>query len=220
MDIQIDDRDGLFRYQRTCNGERVEKYLVGGYNAIHIHPVEPVNLPKEITHYLEISFPAIVVPPAKNRQVFLKFPVEFGVFFELNGEMNILDIFSFAPSKYSLYGTPSAGYITRWYQSGIYTELPETDMKREGVLDLTIMNRSSSAVEVARAVFDSHYMNIFYGDHVGMTAMMTVISPVIAETTFSSAPPKGCTNKSIDLYLAKKFVVGQSKGFLMDAGIE
>ena len=219
INLRIEQADTIPVYVRECKGARIEKYLAADYDAIHIHPVEPVNLPQEITHYLEIVFPTIVLPPAKQKRIFLKFPVEIGVFFEIRGEMHVLDIFSLIPTKFSLYGSPSRGVITRWYRSEIFSEIPATDMYREGVLELMLANRCSTTVDVSRAVFDSYHMNLFYGNRVGMTATMEVISPVIALTTFATTPPGGCPNRSIDLYTARKFAVGTFKGFLMEAGM-
>ena len=217
--VQIEERNQLPCYIRDCNADHLEKFLINDYDAIHIHPVEPVNLPAEITHFLEISFPTIVLPPLSDKRIFLKFPVEIGVFFETHGKMHLLDIFSLAPTKFSLYGSPSSGYITRWYRSDLYPEIPVTDMSREGVLELSLINQCSSTIEISRVVLNSHYMQIYYGDHVGMTGKMTIVSSIIAETTFVSISPSGCVNRSIDLYTARNFSVGQSKGFLMDAGM-
>jgi len=219
INIRIDDTGTLPEYQRECGESVIKKYLAAGYDAIHVHPVEPVNLPQEITHYLEISFPPIVLPPAANKKIYLTFPVEIGVFFEQHKEMNLLDIFSLVPTKFSLYGLPSTGIITRWYQSGIFSDIPKTDMHREGVLELTLINFSAATADVSRAVFDSYGMQLFYGDRVSMTATMEIVSPLIASTTFTGIPPEGCPNRSIDLYTARKFAIGPQKSFFMESGM-
>ncbi len=217
--LRIDRSGTIPVYTRDCNGAHVEKYLTGDYNAIHICPVEPVNLPEEITHHLEIAFPAIVLPPGAKQTVYLKFPVEIGVFFEIRREMGVLDIFSLVPTRFSLYGRPDAGVITRWYWSEIFSSVPSTDLHREGVLELALVNHCAATVEISRAVFDSHHMTLFYGERVGMTATMEVLSPVIALTTFATTPPPDCLNRSIDLYTSRKFPVGPMKGYMMESGM-
>ncbi|MDD3136247.1 MAG: DUF432 domain-containing protein [Methanoregula sp.] len=217
--LRIDRSGTIPVYTRDCNGAHVEKYLTGDYNAIHICPVEPVNLPEEITHHLEIAFPEIVLPPEVKQTIYLKFPVETGVFFEIHREMDVLDIFSFVPTRFSLYGRPDAGVITRWYRSDLYSCVPATDLHREGVLELALVNHCATTVEISRAVFDSHHMTIFYGERVGMTATMEVWSPAIAQTTFATTPPPGCPNRSIDLYTSQKFPVGPMKGYMMESGM-
>jgi hypothetical protein len=217
--LRIDDTGTLPEYRRESGGLVIKKYLAAEYDTIHVHPVEPVNLPQEITHYLEIAFPPIVLSPATNKKIYLTFPVEIGVFFERHKEMNLLDVFSLVPAKFSLYGLPSTGIITRWYQSGIFSDIPKTDIHREGVLELTLINSSAATVEVSRAVFDSYGMQLFYGNRVSMTATMEIISPLIASTTFAGIPPDGCPNRSTDLYAARKFAVGPRKSFFMESGM-
>jgi hypothetical protein len=217
--LRIDERSALPEYRRECGGTVVKKHLAAAYDAIHIHPVEPVNLPQEITHHLEISFPPIVIPSAAKKKFYVTFPVEIGVFFEIRGEMNILDIFSLVPTKFSLYGLPGTGIITRWYRSGIFGDIPNTDLHREGVLELTLINNSATTAEISRAVFDSYGMQMFYGDRVGMTATMEIISPLIASTTFAALAPGGCPHRSIDLYAARKFAIGPRKSFFMESGM-
>jgi hypothetical protein len=219
VNLRIERADTIPVYVRECKGARIEKYLAADCDAIHICPVEPVNLPQENTHHLEIAFPIIVLPPSAQKTIFLKFPVEIGVFFEIRREMSILDIFSFVPTKFSLYGLPGNGVITRWYRSDIFPGIPATDLHREGVLELSLVNHCTTTVEISRAVFDSHHMNVFYGEQVGMTATMEVLSPVIAITTFASTPPAGCPNRSIDLYTSRKFAVGPGKGYMMESGM-
>jgi len=220
VNLRIDDTTTLPEYRRECGGTVVAKHLAADYDAIHIHPVEPVNLPEEITHHLEISFPPIVLPPTAKKKIFLTFPVEIGVFFEIRGEMSLLDIFSLVPTKFSLYGLPGTGIITRWYRSGIFSDIPATDLHREGVLELTLINSSSTTVDISRAVFDCYGMQMFYGDRVGMTATMEIVSPVIASTTFTALPPKGCPNRSIDLYAARRFAIDPRNSFFMESGME
>ncbi|MCX6689087.1 MAG: DUF432 domain-containing protein [Methanoregula sp.] len=219
VNLRIDQAGTIPVYIRECNGTRIEKYLGTDYDAIHICPVEPVNLPQEITHHLEIAFPTLVLPPAAQKTIYLKFPVEIGVFFEFRHEMSVLDIFSLVPTKFSLYGPPSNGVITRWYQSALFHKIPETELHREGALELSLVNHCTETVEVTRAVFDSHHMNLFYGDRVGMTGTMEILSPLIALTTFAPTAPAGCPNKSIDLYTSRKFAVGPGKGYMMESGM-
>jgi uncharacterized protein len=219
VNLRIERADTIPVYVRECKGARIEKYLAADYDAVYVCPVEPVNLPQEITHHLEIAFPTIVLPPAAKKIIYLKFPVEIGVFFEIRREMSVLDIFSLVPTKFSLYGLPGMGVITRWYRSDIFPGIPVTDPHREGVLELSLVNRCTTTVEISRAVFDSYHMNLFYGERVGMTATMEVLSPVIALTTFAPVVSAACPNSSIDLYTSRKFAVGPGKGYMMESGM-
>ena len=218
--IGLQDSGPSQLYVRECRGTRVEKILAQKNNTLIINPVEPVNLPEEITHYLEIAFCPVVLPAGAQMKIFLTFPVEIGVFIENDGIVSVLDIFSLTSARYSLYGIPSTGLITRWYSSEVHHTIPATDPLKEGVLCLTLNNRSSSAAEVARIVLESYGMCLFYGDRVGMTATMDIRSPALAETTFAAVSSPGCENRSIDLYAARKYVVVPRKTFMMESGMQ
>jgi hypothetical protein len=207
-------------YSRTCGTDRIEKLLtVSPDAAITINPVEPVNLPLEIAHHLEIVFPQIVMGPGQKKTVYLKFPVEIGVFLQSGNDISVIDIFSQNPTKYSLYGKPVTGLITRYYESGIYAEIPGTDRFYEGVITLLIDNTSASAVEVSRVVLECHTMKLFYGDRVGMRATMQIASSALAITSFDSVAPEGCPNRAIDLYTSRKLPIIPGQDFYMDSGV-
>jgi uncharacterized protein len=216
--IQLTDNAGLINYERDCAGKKESRHLGRTFSAIHINPVEPVNLPETLTHFLEISFPPLLISPGAEQAVYLKFPVEIGVFLESGGKPEPLDVFSLAPVKFSLYGSPSSGVITRWYQSDLSTDIPVTDPRREGVMTLQIKNSGTETATVSRAVFDSASMCLFYGSRVAMTATMEILSPLIAHTTFSDSAPEDCPNRAIDLYLARGFSITNRKGYFMEAG--
>ncbi|MFA4859659.1 DUF432 domain-containing protein [Methanoregula sp.] len=215
------DRSGpVPRYERQCGNEKIKKILAISPEAgITISPVEPVNLPIEIAHHLEIVFPTIVMQPGESMAVNLKFPVEIGVFLLTGTDTSVIDIFSKNPVKYSLYGKPVTGLITRYYESDIYQKPPSTDPHFEGVMTLTIKNRYAGAVEVSRAVFECHAMKLFYGSHVGMNVTMEIISSAIAVTSFEETPPPDCPNRGIDLYSSRKLPIIPEQGFYMESGV-
>ncbi|AEA47150.1 DUF432 domain-containing protein [Archaeoglobus veneficus] len=204
-------------YRRICRGDHVEKILSGGKKFI-INPVEPVNLPREVTHYLCIDFKKpVLIESGASITVFVKFPVEICVF--VNGKgVSPIDVFSLVTPKYTLYGNPKSGVICRWYESDVYTEVPETDPLREGIISLRIHNSSDDWVEVTKAVFDSYAMKIYYGDIVSMVAEMKVIGKHVAETTFIDRPLREGMKKSIELYVARKLLI-ERKSFLMEWGV-
>jgi hypothetical protein len=216
--IKLDRSFKIPRYVRSSSGDTVEKMIPAGKGTIIINPVEPVNLPVPITRHLEISFPQVALPPNTSQKIFLTFPLEIGVFLESGGDVHILDLFSLSTTKFSLYGPPDAGLITRWHHSDLHLTKPVVIRYREGVLELTVRNSSSETVELSRVVFDSDSMHIFYGDVAEMAAVMEVYSPMIARTTVQNIPPRSCRERCIELYTARKIPVVQGKGFLMEYG--
>jgi hypothetical protein len=221
---------GFLLYRRRIPGGMVEKYLPKEAREFHVHPVEPVNLPRPITKFLEIRFGSVVLPPNATQEVFLHFPVEIGVFSGDGSTTEIMDIFSLVPPKYSLYGSTGDGVICRWAWSGIFGEVPHSDPARQGVLHLRIRNTCQSWVEVSRAVFEADGMRLFFGATVQMIAEMKVLSCEVAETVFLDGPPatgmepaielfKAKIIPGMDLYAARKLPGVEKNGFVMEWGL-
>jgi hypothetical protein len=219
VSVSLDRSLDIPRYERTCRGEKVVKSLSFRRGKLIINPVEPVNLPLPLTRHLEIRFPVIALPPGTSQKLYLSFPLEIGVFLDAGGDIHVLDIFSLSSPKFSLYGPPDAGFITRWHRSDASTIKTVTDRYREGVIDLTIRNSACETVEVSRAVFDSDSMHLCYADCVEMEAVMDMYSPMIARTTFPMVPARPGMERCIELYTAQKIPVVQGKGFLMEYGM-
>jgi len=219
--VEVTETDGLYRYHRNCKGSEVTSYLHSGSGKILIHPVEPVNLPKYVTQYLKIATPAIYVEPESRYACYLTFPIEIGVFLESKGDVEIIDIFSIHPQKYSLYGTPTDGKVVRYHESTIYREIPDVDPLYEGVLSLTIINEGKDIVKITGAVFDSYLMKIFYSDlRASMVARMHVLSKGGAETEFIDVPIVGGMKNSRELYTVRNIKHVVSRVFSMDWGLE
>ncbi|MDD5142682.1 MAG: DUF432 domain-containing protein [Methanoregula sp.] len=219
--ISIEREGGFFRYRRTCQDSHVEKTLISEGSAVFIHPVEPINLPKEVTRILEIVFPPVFIAPESEKTVFLVFPVEIGVFIEKNGDYVLLDVFSLCQPKYSLYGSPENGVITRFCQSRVSDTVPVIDPAREGVLQLTLRNTGRNWVEVSRAVFDSYFMPLYFDTGAAMTGEMTIFSKMIAETRLQEQPLRDGMTLAIPVIQARKILMVdvEKKSFLMEHGV-
>lgn len=206
--IGIKQKDRIFTYSRDCSGEKFSIKLSSAGGRIIINPVEPVNLPKNITQYFEIGFDKIVMPPESFETYYLKFPVEIGVFYSSRKDISLIDLFSLSPHKYSLYGTPKEGTIVKYCYSEIFYDLPETDLLREGVIALNVVNNENEIIEISKVVFDSYGMKIFYDDdNVTMSASMKILPKFEAETEFINAPLFPGAEKSIELYSTRNIPV-------------
>ncbi|KUG21048.1 MAG: DUF432 domain-containing protein [Methanomicrobiaceae archaeon] len=215
---KIEKKNGFFQYTRICNGSKEEKILASDSGRIIVNPVEPINLPEEVGRHLMIEFDPIVVEPHTSKKIYLTFPIEIGVFVEAKREIEVLDIFSAVDQKYTLYGSPDGGVIARWHPSGVFAEIPKTYPLKEGVLELGIRNTCRDWVEVSRVVFESVDMKIYYGNIVGMVAVMKILNKHTAEMDFLDQPLMDGMKKSIELYTARKIPAIQ-KGYLMEWGL-
>lgn len=213
-------RDGHFTlYERVSLSERVEKRLGFTEGFLTINPVEPVNLPQEITGAVEFHFTPIAVMPLSEIGVFLTFPVEAGVFSGTGDSFALIDVFSLARPKYSLYGTPERGVITRHVETGVYDDLPSVNPLEEGVLSLKIRNTGRDWVWVSRAVFESSTLRIFYGPHAAMSAEMVVYSRLLGETWVNKAPLEKGMREALRVYPTRRSLIPEKASYLMEYGV-
>ncbi len=215
----VEKKDGAFEYRRDLKGERITK-LVFSRDKVIVNPVEPCNLPKKVTRFLEIHFSPLVIGPEMRKKVYVTFPVEIGVFLRAKGDFEALDVFSFCKPKYSLYGPPDSGVVTRWHESAVHTAIPDTDRMKEGVLELSVVNKTRSFAEVSRVVFDSAHMYLYYDGLVSLAGTMEIVSGNLAETSMKDRPLEQGMHNSIPLFTAKKLLMVEMEKpvFLMEHG--
>jgi len=208
------------RYFREMKGgKRIEKNVVSQRGKIVVCPVEPVNLPEPVATNMEIEFDPLFMEPFSKKTIFLTFPVEIGVFVVAKKAIKALDIFSFVPQKYSLYGPSNGGAIARWAYSPIYGEIPGVNPLECGVIKLTVHNTTKEWVEVSRALFDAFSMKLYYSSElVSMTAVMRILSSKTAETEFFKEAVVEGMKKSIEFYLGRDIPVVKHNG-LMEWGL-
>jgi len=213
-------RDGQFTlYERVSPFERVEKRLGFTEGALTVNPVEPVNLPQEVTNAVEFHFAPIAVMPLSEVSVFLTFPVEAGVFSGAGDTFTLIDVFSLAQPKYSLYGTPERGIITRHVETEVSNDAPTVNPLEEGVLSLRIRNTGRDWVWVSRAVFESSSLRIFYGPHAAMSAEMVVYSRLLGETWVNRTPPAKGMREALRVYPTRRSLIPEKASYLMEYGV-
>ena len=218
--LLIEKEGGLFVYKREAGREKKEQVILGDKKRILINPVEPLNNPKDLSPYLDIEFKRILtIEPGSNRKVFLKFPLEMGVFLSDKKPFDVLDIFTLTKPKYTLYGNPRNGVICKYWESDIFSAPPPVEYYREGVMELTLTNTAKEWEEVSKAIFNAYGMKIYYNDKmVAMKAEMKVMNQSTAETAFLDSPLQNGMKNALELYVAKKIPIATAK-FMMREGI-
>jgi len=120
-----------------------------------------VNKPKELTPHFLIEFErSVFIEPSARRTVFVKFPVEIGVFVHGKKDFQILDVLTLNKQKFTLYGDVVSGVICKYWKSEVYSTIPDTNPVYEGVIELNITNTTARWVEVTKAVFAAYGMKI------------------------------------------------------------
>ncbi|NPE28037.1 DUF432 domain-containing protein [Methanococcoides sp. SA1] len=219
LEILVDKEGETYLYRRQFLDEALDKILVKGDGKVLINPIEPLNTPKKITSNLLIEFDkTVTIAPMARVRVYIKFPVEIGIFISDNNEIEIIDILTLAKKKFTLYGEPSGGLICKYWKSEVYSKMPSSDPMYEGIMELSIINSTNHWVEVSKSVFNAYGMKIYY-DHelVSMKANMKIMSSIIAETDFVDSPIRFGMEKSMELYTAKRIYVNGTK-CIMEAG--
>ncbi len=209
-------------YKRSCESyEETIKQISGSSVEVVVNPVEPVNLPSEITSFLLIELEnELVLAPKENTKVFLTFPIEIGIILKQKENYRVLDIFSFLSQKYTLYGSVRTGKVCRYWKSRVYFKRPKTNPLEEGVLELDIKNSTHEWVSISRAVFSAWGMKIFYSKNlVSMRAVMKIINKDVAETSFVEEPLEKGMKKSIEIYMARKIILPFASKFVMEEGL-
>jgi uncharacterized protein len=229
LSLSIDMRGGHYQYVRTLAGERVERSISAGLSRLLVNPVEPFNAAPGVASHLELEFPSLTLEPGATETIFLTFPVEVGVFVEGIRETEVIDIIPVQRPKYSLYGSPRKGIITRFARSGRHRDVPPVEGVREGVLKLALRNSFSDWIHISRVVLPEDEIWLYTGGYASMLAMMRITGRDTAEVTGVDRPLTGGMRRALDLSRARKIqrlgaaspkIPGmERKGFLMEAGV-
>ena len=228
LSLSLDLQEGHYQYRRDLAGVRVERSISVGLSRLLVNPVEPFNAAPGIATHLELEFPSLTIEPGVIETVFLTFPVEVGVFVEGLRETEVLDIIPVQRPKYSLYGSPRKGVITRFGRSGRHRDVPPVEGMREGVLKLAIRNSFSDWIRVSRVVLPEDQIYLYTGGYAAMLAMMRITGSCIAEVMGVDRPLAGGMRRAHDLFTARrihrlgappKLPGMERKGFLMEAGV-
>ena len=189
-------------------------------DSIKVNPVEPVNLPKKITsHYLVEFENSLMIEPEMKKKIFLKFPIEIGIFIQGTDEHEILDIVTLTNQKYTLYGDLQNGVICRYYKSEVFSSLPHTNNLYEGIMELQIYNSSSDWIELTKAVFNACGMTLYYNEKcVSMKGTIKITGEKFAVTNFFDTPLRKGMKKSIELYTPNTVSIFTPK-FSMEGGL-
>jgi hypothetical protein len=219
--FRIEQDGGFLVYRRKSGNIFVEKRIPQHGTSIVVHPVEPINLPREVTRCLEIVFPPVLMAPESHQTVFLTFPLECGVFLRTDEDYQLLDVFSRCIPKYSLYGAPESGVITRYHESDISDLEKKPDHTRNGILRLEIRNESRGWVEVSHTVFDSYFMPIYFDTVAGIVGEMKIYSRQMAQTNILDRKVREGMEPALPIIRARKImnIDLERKGFLMEHGV-
>ncbi len=213
FEIERDDltlsikKDEEITYFRQVGEESVEKGLLSEENEVVIHPVEPLNLPKQLTSALEIEFEKpMVIDPKTKKRIYLSFPIETAVFIGSESPDKPLDIFALSQPKYTLYGDVKTGTICKYWNSRVSSKpLDDIDPLYEGLLEMNIYNRTEEWREINRTVLNAYGMKIYFDEErVAMRGKMVIEEEDLSKTDFIDKPLSKGMKKAREVYRKKQ----------------
>ena len=186
LSISVSREGDGYVYRRISGEENKEKLVLSRDVTVSINPVEPLNCPMFLSPLLllEMERP-ILIEPRSSRKVYLRFPVEIGVFANKGKAVETIDTFSVKKQKFTLYGDPKTGRICKYWKSSVYLKIPSCKPVSEGILELTITNTTGRWTEISKTVLDGYMMKILYNNsRVETKANMKITDHNSAETSF------------------------------------
>lgn len=202
LKLGFEDKNGMYHYKRDIVGWKHESNIATRTGTFYLQPIEPLNLPDNVTDFIEIEFKEITIEPEGKAVVFLTIPIEIGVFLEArNGERNLLDIVTFCHPKFSLYGAASRGVITRFHKSEVYAMPPSVENYKEGLLRLEIENDTDEWATIGRVVIYQKGLVLYYDETtVCACAKMIIRSSDVADVVGIDQPIREEMTESVQVF--------------------
>lgn len=144
-----------YGYQRFDNDVlKVEKVLASDRPVtLGIFPIPPLNVPAKYGSYMMLKLTTpLVLDPKSHVDAYLTMPIEIGVTHASGSDVKIIDAFSIGLPKYALYGTPDLGYICRYYETRINSEIPKAAPYKEAVIRAHFHNYTDEINTINRSV--------------------------------------------------------------------
>lgn len=206
LKLGFEDKNGMYHYKRDIVGWKHESNIATQTGIFYLQPIEPLNLPDNVTDFIEIEFKEITIEPNSTTVVFLTMPIEIGVFLEAkNGERNLLDIVTFCHPKFSLYGAASRGVITRFHKSEVYAMPPSVENYKEGLLRLEIENDTDEWATVGRVVIYQKGLNLYYDETaVSACAKMIIRTHDVADVVGVDQPIREEMTESVQVFESRR----------------
>ncbi len=160
--------ENVFSYLRkNHDDEIIEKIIPATSNDITIElaPIRPLNYPARRTNYvyLDLDTP-IFLSQGSAATIFIRCPIEIGVFLIHGGHKDSLDWFTCDPlnSRFGLYGTPESGTLCKYSKSEIVESYDDSIPFVNGVIEINLQNGLESGHSISKIVFPISEYTLYY----------------------------------------------------------
>jgi len=221
--IIIDSTGSAFSYKRYAGNElKAESMMVSDKEqvVVGIFPNPPILTPKAVAKNVYLKFRSPVIVDQRSQvAVYVKMPIEIGVYRQSIDEEILIDAFSLKRQQYALYGSPESGVVCRYTETEVSTDKDAIKPVKyeEALVKIKIKNDIDNVVKVSRVIIP---MDSVVLDHAHDDSWL----PGSVEMTLDSAFGKDIVNvrlTSTKVKRSDKTSVAKREDtlvFLMDAG--
>lgn len=167
--IKIDKiGDHVFSYIRKDTEDNIIKKIIPTKSedlTIELSPIRPLNYPAKRTSYVYLDFETpLFLSEGSAVTVFVRCPIEIGVFLVHDEHKDSLDCFTCDPnnSRFCLYGTPESGNFCKYTLSEIVESYDDSIPFLNGVLKIDIKNDLDKGLNLSKIVFPITGNSIYY----------------------------------------------------------
>jgi len=149
----LEEKEGLL-YQRGDKKVTISKGL-----KIEELPILSIN--EKVTQYFGIVFDSpISVNPESKMKIYVKLPVDLGIFVSDGSSYKLIDTIEIYPKKYALYGNIGNGTIYRYWKTSpyLYEIIPN---QYEALTSVEIINEADSIGVISLVIFDSKNFSLY-----------------------------------------------------------
>ncbi|MCV0366847.1 MAG: DUF432 domain-containing protein [Nitrosopumilus sp.] len=167
--IKIDKiGDHVFSYVRKDAEDNIVKKIIPTKSddlTIELSPIRPLNYPAKRTSYVYLDFETpLFLSEGSAVTVFVRCPIEIGVFLVHDEHKDSLDCFTCDPnnSRFCLYGDPESGNLCKYALSEIVESYDDSIPFLNGVLKIDIKNDLDKGLTLSKIVFPITGNSIYY----------------------------------------------------------
>ncbi|MBT8251897.1 MAG: DUF432 domain-containing protein [Nitrosopumilus sp.] len=145
---------------------------------IEISPIRPLNYPaRRAAHvYLDFETP-IFLSEGSAASVFVRCPVEIGIFLVHDGHKDSLDWVDCEPfnSRFCLYGSPESGTLCKYAPSEIVDSYDDSTPFTDGILKVDLKNDLEKGLTISKIVFAANEVSVYYKNTKAMFDSLKVV---------------------------------------------
>lgn len=162
--------DNVFSYSRqNFDDDLIEKIIPTKSSDLQIElcPIRPLNFPARRTTYMYLDLDTpVFLSENSSATVFLRCPIEIGVFFVHDGHKDSLDCFTCDPlnSRFSLYGPPESGTLCKYVKTEIVESYDDSVPFVNAVLKANLQNDLPKGLSISKIVFPISDNSVYYKD--------------------------------------------------------